>query len=116
MRNFGVAPIILLILFIVVPIINYILARKERQRKQRMESRRASAQSPTEALIRRPRAAKPAAPSEPAYPRAYTPPLPGARPRRGWSRQALFRSQRDLRRTIIAMTILGPCRADDRRD
>jgi hypothetical protein len=116
MRNFGAVPIILLILFIVVPIINYILAVKERQRKQRMESRRLATQPPVEMLIQRPAAPKPTVQSASAHPRTYTPPQRGAGPRSGWSRQALFRSRRDLRRTIIAMTILGPCRADDPHD
>jgi hypothetical protein len=116
MRNFGAVPIILLILFIVVPIINYILAVKERQRKQRMESRRLATQPPVEMLIQRAAAPKPAVQSESTHPRTHTPPQRSAEPRSGWSRQALFRSRRDLRRTIIAMTILGPCRADDPHD
>jgi hypothetical protein len=115
MRNFGAAPIILLILFIVVPIINFLLARKERQRQRRMENRRIAAQPPT--LIQRPVAPRSTPPAEPDYLRASAPPRPSStRPTGRWSRRALFRSKRDLRRTIVAMTILGPCRADDPRD
>jgi hypothetical protein len=116
MRNFGVVPIVLLILFIVVPIINYILAVKERQRRQRMESPRLATPPPVETLIQRPAAPNPAMQSESAHPRTYILAQRSAAPRTGWSRQALFRSKRDLRRTIIAMTILGPCRADDPHD
>jgi hypothetical protein len=39
--------------------------------------------------------------------------VPMARQRDRWSRRALFRSKRDVRRAIVAMTILGPCRAYD---
>lgn len=114
MRNFGVAPIILLIIFVVVPIINFFLARKEQQRKQRMQSRRMAAEPVQETPIRRTAAPQYEPPPEPARPRAPAPlPASSARLRRGWSRQTLFRSKRDLRRTIVAMTILGPCRADD---
>jgi hypothetical protein len=112
MRSIGVTQIVLLVLFIVVPIINYILARKERERKRRMESRR-SATQPVEVPARRPAQRQSTVAPEFVASRTAAPPQPSVRPRDVRSRQALFRTKRDLRRTIIAMTILGPCRADD---
>jgi len=117
MRSIGIAQIVLLFLFVIVPFINYILARKERERKRRMESRMPTTQQPEPTLIRRSAAPKASLAPEPAYARPAAPtPAPSARPRGRWTKQTLFRSKRDLRRTIIAMTILGPCRADDPAD
>jgi len=112
MRSIGVTQIVLLVLFIVVPIINYILARKERERKRRIESRRIAAQ-PVEESARRPAPRQSTVAPEFVASRTAAPPQPSAGQRGARARQALFRSKRDLRRTIIAMTILGPCRADD---
>jgi hypothetical protein len=111
MRSIGITQIVLLVLFIVVPIINYILARKERQRKRRIESRR-SATQPVAVPAHRPAQRQSTVAPEFVASRTAALPQAGVQPR-GRSRQALFRSRRDLRRTIIAMTILGPCRADD---
>ncbi|HUF42196.1 MAG TPA: hypothetical protein VMR20_09585 [Verrucomicrobiae bacterium] len=121
MRGIGIAQIIILILFVVIPLINYFLARKERQRQERIDSRRPRAPAPVPTGTRRaaaPESVPPPAPSNPR-PRASAPPpvpTPIFRPGERWSRQTLFRSKRDLRRTIVAMTILGPCRANDLPD
>ena len=102
--------IILLILFIAIPVANYILGQMRRRYEPPapdsrgvpdMGMRRQAASPPPASFARRERAQE-------APPTIAVQPL-----RRRGSRQTLFRNKRDLRRTIVAMTILGPCRAND---
>jgi hypothetical protein len=105
--------LILLILFIAIPLANYILGRMRQRyeppapdsrRIPDMGLRRQAAPPPPAAFARRDRAQE-------ALPTIAVQPL-----RRRGSRQTLFRNKRDLRRTIVAMTILGPCRANNPPD
>jgi hypothetical protein len=104
--------IILLGLFILIPLANYVLERMRRRYQPPPEPRRV----PDMGLRRQ---AAPTAPAASA-PRERAPqarPAGAIQPsRRREIRHTLFRTRRDLRRTIIAMTILGPCRAYDPPD
>lgn len=105
--------IILLILFIAIPLANYVIERMRRRYEPRapdsrrdpdMGMRRQAAPPPPASFALRERAQE--------APRTIAvQPLR----RRGFT-QTLFRNKRDLRRTIVAMTILGPCRANDPPD
>ena len=105
--------ILLIVLFILVPLANYVLERMRR----RVESPRPNQPPPMPDMrARRPAPAPPTPAPAASRERAQTvPPAPiAATPARSrWSRKALFRTKRDVRRTIVAMTILGPCRAYD---
>lgn len=112
MRNFSFGPILVLLLFIVIPLANYVLARLRR----RLEPLTPTQQPMPDMGVRR--AAAPAArPAAHPAPRERAQAAPANRilasSRSGWSRNTLFRTRRDVRRTIVAMTILGPCRAYD---
>jgi len=105
--------IILLIIFILIPLANYVLGRMRRRyepptpdsrRVPNMGMRRQAAAPAPAPASSTGRERPPAAP-----PTLVTAPL---QPHRR-SRRALFRNKRDVRRAIIAMTILGPCRAYD---
>ena len=111
MRNFSIEPIILLIIFILVPLANYALERMRRRFEPRAPSRQ-----PMPDMGMRRQAAPVATPASPAFrERVQTAPpdriLAPSRSR--WSRKTLFRTRRDVRRVIVAMTVLGPCRAYD---
>ncbi len=111
MNNFSVGLIILLMLFILIPLANYVLKRMQRRFEQPGPAR----QPMPDMGVRR-QAARVATPAS-AAPRERTqaaPPDPiVASPRSRWSRKTLFRTRRDVRRVIVAMTVLGPCRAYD---
>ena len=111
MRNIGFGPILVLIIFILIPLANYVLARMRRRYEQPSPSRQ-----PMPDMGMRRQAAPAPTPASPA-PRERTQAAPpdriiaSSRSRR--SRNTLFRTRRDVRRVIVAMTILGPCRAYD---
>jgi hypothetical protein len=109
MKNFSFEPIILLLIFILIPLANYVLNRMRRQLQPPSSTR----QPMTDMGFRR----QPAATPEPRASRERALAAPPTRTmmpsRRRWSRQALFRTKRDVRRVVVAMTVLGPCRAYD---
>ena len=108
MRNFSFEPIIVLIIFILIPLANYVLARMRR----RFEQPRPTRQPMPDMGFRRQAAPAPTpAPRERAQVAPPNRVLASSRSR--WSRKTLFRTQRDVRRVIVAMTVLGPCRAYD---
>jgi len=111
MRNIGLGPILLLLIFILIPLARYVLAQMRRHLEQPsptpqpvpelgLHSRVAPAPMPASSV---PRERLQAAPAK----RALAP------SRRQWSRNTLFRTPRDVQRTVVAMTILGTCRAYD---
>lgn len=109
MKNFSFEPIILLLIFILIPLANYVLNRMRRQLQPPGSTR----QSMPDMGFRRQPEATPL--SRASRERAWVVPqtrtiMPS---RRRWSGQALFRTKRDVRRVIVAMTVLGPCRAYD---
>lgn len=111
MRDFNFGPILLLILFILIPLANYGLERMRR----RFEPPTPGRQPVPDMGMRR--QALPASASAPPRERAQVvPPDPILVPsRRRWSRRTLLGTRRDVRRAMIAMTVLGPCRAYDPR-
>jgi hypothetical protein len=110
MKNFRIEPIILLIIFILIPLANYVLARMRR----RFEPPTRSRQAMPDMGMRR-QSAPTTTPASPA-PHERAQAAPASRilepSRSHWSRTTLFRSRRDVRRVIVAMRVLGPCRAD----
>ena len=110
MRNFSIEPIILLIIFILIPLANYVLERMRRRFEQ------SGPRQPVPDMGFRRQAAPNLTPASPA-PRERAQETPPYRvvasSRSRWSRKTLFRSRRDMRRVIVAMTVLGPCRAYD---
>ena len=109
MRNFSIEPIILLIIFILIPLANYVLERMRR----RFEPPTRSRQPMPDMGMRRQAAPAPASPAPRARAQAAPPNRILAPSRSRWSRKTLFRTRRDVRRVIVAMTVLGPCRAYD---
>ena len=113
MRNISFGQILVLFIFILIPLANYVLARMRRRFEQPsrmrhpmpdMGARRKAAPAPTPSSL---------APRERAQVAAAPPDRILASAPRRWSRNTLFRTRRDVRRVIVAMTILGPCRAYD---
>ena len=107
--------ILLLLAFILLPLLNLLFQRI----KRRVESE-TPAEEPVTRVPRPPRAV-PARPSSsrPAGDRGrrLESPALAVPPRRlRFNKRSLFRTPRDLRRGIILMTLLGPCRALDPPD
>ena len=114
MRNFSIAPIILLIIFILIPLVKYVLERMRR----RFEPPAPGRQPMPDVGVRR-QAAPVTTPASPVLrERAQEAPPDRilAPSRNRWSRKTLFRTRHDVRRVIVAMTVLGPCRAYDPPD
>jgi hypothetical protein len=111
MRNFNVGPIIVLIIFILIPLANYVLGRMRR----RFEQPKPAGQRMPDMGLRRQAAPAPTPTSGMPRERAQETPLNAILPssQSRWSRRTLFRNRRDLRRVIVAMVVLGPCRAAD---
>jgi hypothetical protein len=102
----NLTPVLLLILFALLPLVNYILSRLRRRFQQPPPPR----QPMPDLGFRRQAAPSAARDTREAAP--LTPPAQPVMPRRELgSKRALFMTRRDLRRAIIAITILGPCRA-----
>ena len=109
MKNFSFEPIVLLLIFILIPLANYVLNRMRR----RLQPPGSTRQPIPEMGFRRQPAATPASRASRERAQAAPPTKTMMPSRRRWSRQALFRTKRDVRRVIVAMTVLGPCRAYD---
>ena len=111
MRKLSFEWIVLLLVFVVIPLANYVLGRMRR----RFEQPRPTRQPMPDMGFRRQAAPAPTPASPAPRERAQEAPpnrvLASSRSR--WSRKTLFRTQRDVRRVIVAMTVLGPCRAYD---
>jgi hypothetical protein len=115
MKNVSFGQILLLLVFILVPVINFLRHRARR---------RLDTQSPKdEALtpVRRPAQPIPASAPAPRGSRdqlseSDEPTVAAPLSRRRLSQRALFDNRRDVRRGIIVMAILGPCRTFDPMD
>ncbi len=111
MRNFTFAPIIVLIIFILIPLARYVLNRMQRHFEP------SKLRQPMPDMGMRRQATPPISDPRPVVTRErpQAPPsmLAIGSSRRRWSKGMLFRTRSDVRRTIVAMTILGPCRAYD---
>jgi hypothetical protein len=111
MENLGFGQILLLIAFIVLPLINFAMQRLRR---------RVEHQTPNHEAVTQMRRQAPAPAAPPGIPRAsrkeaqetiLATSLP--RERRASFKGSLLGNARDVRRGIIVMTILGPCRTFD---
>jgi hypothetical protein len=102
--------LLLLLLFIVLPLLNWLLQRARR----RVQSELPEYESVPQMGQQMPR--RPPPPDEPLRerPRADSAPATPVPPRRRSGPRALLRTPGDRRRAIIIMTVMGPCRAYDR--
>jgi hypothetical protein len=109
MQEIPIAQLLLLIAFILLPLLNLLFRRMQRHSETQMPR-----DEPPRQVSRRIRTIPPA-PEETASSRERIPPRnlsePAPSRRRHAIKRSLFRTRRDLRRTIILMTVLGPCRA-----
>ena len=106
--------------FIAIVLFNYIAKRAARRRQQEEEQTQAQpAPSPVEEVLLEdvwgrtptptPAPAPLAAPRPAALPITAQPPAP----RRAHPVRALLQNKRDLRRAVVLMMVLGPCRAQE---
>jgi len=114
MENVGIGQILLLLFFIVLPLVNFLLQRVRKRREHRSPQEKPVEPIATQLQTSRsPRLARRAdrgqAPTSPARPVA---PLAHNR----FTKRSLLGSPRDVRRGIVIMTLLGPCRAFDPPD
>jgi hypothetical protein len=117
MGELGLGQIILLIVFILVPVINFVI--KQLRRPVGSET---TEDEPVLETPRRAQATPESLPLTPSYTsrkefhasQALTMETPLSR--RRFFKRALLENAGDVRRGIIIMTILGPCRAFDPRD
>src|ERR671919_541164 len=115
MENLGFGQILLLILFILVPLINFVMRRV----RKRLED-----QIPEEEFVTQIRRQAQATPAPLPTPRAsrnrvrelQAPIVLTPLARSHFTKRSLLGTPRDVRRGIILMTILGPCRAFDPPD
>jgi hypothetical protein len=109
--------ILYVLVFLGIVLFNTVQAMRRRQRQAEQE---AAAQrepppaedEPREDIWGRPAAHAPALDPAPA-PVAAPRPAPPATPRRLHPVRALLRERRDLRRAVVLMMVLGPCRSQD---
>lgn len=108
--NLTLEQIFLLIIFILLPLLNMALRRMQRRRES---------EPPQPASIPELRRRAQASPPRPQVSETSrdrldgreSPPASTLLPRRRVTKRSLFRTRADMRRAIILMTILGPCRA-----
>jgi hypothetical protein len=117
MRNLGIGQILLLLFFIVLPLINFLLQRVRKRRDHR--DHRIPQEKSVEQVLRRTQATAPPAPT----PRVSRSRVHGAEARtvtplanNRFTKRSLLGTPRDVRRGIVTMTLLGPCRAFDPPD
>jgi hypothetical protein len=106
--------ILLLIAFILLPLLNFVMHRM----KRRLKSQTPEEESVTQ--IRRQPQATPAPPQTARASRnrvheSQAPTVSTPLSRSHFTKRSLLGTSRDVRRGIILMTILGPCRAFDRQ-
>ncbi len=112
MQDIPFTQILVLLAFILYPLISWLLQRMQRRFESRAP-RRLPPQPAPRTFAKPPPIEVIASAREPAPPSKLSGNL---RARRNQSRRSLFRSRGDLRRAIILMTVLGPCRANDSLD
>ena len=107
MTNFSFVPVVIVLLFLLLPVATYVLERVRR----RFDPTPPAGQRVPDMGIRR-QAAAPILPSSTQRERAR--PADNAQgSQRRPAKKATFKTPADLRRVIVAMTILGPCRANE---
>lgn len=111
MNEIPLQNILILVLFLGLGLADFIFSRIRRRLARRAPTPRPEPPAPPEtAPMRRPSAAVTVATSAPKPPRA----LPVSNQARlGQTTMGSLRTRSELRRAIMAMTILGPCRAEE---
>jgi hypothetical protein len=112
LKNVTVEQILLLVIFVLLPLLNWLLRQLRRGRERQLPQPPYMPEPRQRATVSDPGARAP----QPARDRIQAreaPPAPPAVRRRGNSTNSLFRTKAEMRRAIILMTILGPCRAAD---
>jgi hypothetical protein len=112
LKNVSVEQVLILFIFVLLPLLNWLLRRLGRRRER---------QAPLPPY--RPEVRRQATVSEPDIPppeptqlrvqAQEAAPAPAAVRRSRISTSSLFRTKAEMRRAIILMSILGPCRAAD---
>jgi len=115
MKNLSFGQILLLIIFIVVPLIKFVMQRVRRPLEDQIPQEESVTQ------IRRQAQATPAPPPTPPASRnrareLQAPIVLTPLARSHFTKSSLLGTPRDVRRGIILMTLLGPCRAFDPPD
>ena len=116
MDNLGFGPILLLVLFILVPLINFLIRRGWRHVESEAPEDEPVLGTPgsVRTTSKSPPLTYRASPNEVHASQALT--VATQRSRSRFSRRSLLGNTRDVRRGMIIMTILGPCRAFDPPD
>ncbi len=112
MGDLGFGQIIVLIIFILVPVVKFVVQRIRRRLGDQIPQQESVTQ------IRRAAQATPAPPPEPriSHDRLHgfqAPTVSTPLPRRRSVNKLTLGSRREIRRGIILMTVLGPCRTFD---
>ena len=113
MQDIPFTQILVLLAFILFPFLNWLLQRMQR-RFESQAPRQPPAQPAPRTFAKPPPMEVIASPME-RMPSAKLPDSLLSR-RKQFIQRSLFRSRGDLRRAIILMTVLGPCRANDSLD
>jgi hypothetical protein len=114
MQDIPFGQLLILMAFILVPVINLLLKRMQRG-FERQPPREESPRQPAPRTFAEPPPLEVIASARQrvrAPDRLEIPPGPKSRARN----KSFFRSRRDLRRAIIMMAVLGPCRGVDSQD
>ena len=113
MQDIPLVQLLLLLAFILIPLINRLLERM--RRRFEMQSPREPARQPAPRTIGKPPAEIVlSAENRSPAPARRTEALPPSKP--PLRQKVLFGSRSDLRRAILFMAVLGPCRAADAPD
>jgi hypothetical protein len=110
LKNVTVGQILVLIIFVLLPLLNWLLRQLGRRRERQTPLPPYMPELRRRATVSEPEVPSPQPTRHPIQARE-APPAPAAVRRRGISRRSLFRTKAEMRRAVILMTILGPCRA-----
>jgi len=110
MQDIPFTQILVLLAFILFPLLNWLLQRM--QRRFESQAPRQPPPQPAPRTFAKPPPLEVIASARERIPLAKAPETLLSR-RNQSIKRSLFRSRRDLRRAIILMTVLGPCRANE---
>jgi membrane-bound serine protease (ClpP class) len=113
--NVSLEQILLLVLFLLLPLLNWIFQRAARPREGKHPQSRSMPELRHRAPVSARRSPEPPRTRERNHAREALP-APAVVQRRRLSGRSLFRTRAEMRRAIVLMTILQPCRAFDRRE
>jgi hypothetical protein len=113
MQDIPFTQLLVLLAFILFPLINWLLQRM--QRRFESQAPRQPPPQPAPRTFAKPPPIEVIASSRERMPPAKLPETLLSR-RNQSIKRSLLRSRRDLRRAIILMTVLGPCRANESLD